>query len=338
MREQSRGRLKSGGTPADMSEAGEEGDGSTDDPTRAQLASETSAPPAPPVPAPPVPNAPPKPGEGLSASSAAEALLAAARDASAPPGDLLPELEGIDGTSAAIDPAYFARLLYLAALTALLTPRTGPVSSGVRSSADRLSVRLTWQSGPQSRLGTPLPNPARAAALDELLALVQRLDGDMRFARRASGEHALDIRLDADGQVPRSMGRQAALRLLYAEDDVTSAQVMASLLQLQGITTEIALNGTDAVEMFRARRFDMLLVDPQMPVLDGLAAARQIREIEAAEARTRVPIAAISARDDFEARKACRAAGMDAYLAKPVRLDQLRALIARFAPRKAMQP
>ncbi|GMG82478.1 hypothetical protein LNKW23_16910 [Paralimibaculum aggregatum] len=231
------------------------------------------------------------------------------------------------------DPDYLRRILELIFADGLASGARGELAMRLLAEPGALVLRMT--------LASPAPrrphDPGRARRIAELLALVETLGGSVGFDCAAGGPHRSTVRLPRiEAQEPAARGTAGSgqLRLLYAEDDVTSAQVMAALLGLQGLAAEIAINGEDAVAMYRAGRFDMVLVDPNMPLLDGLAATRRIREIEAMEARPRVPIAAVSASDDAETRRACRAAGMDAYLAKPVRLDQLRALIERFAPRR----
>ena len=121
------------------------------------------------------------------------------------------------------------------------------------------------------------------------------------------------------------------LRVLYAEDDVTSAQVISHLLSLLGVETHIAINGADAVEFFRDGIFGLVLMDLRMPILDGYEATRAIRAIEAEETRNRVPIIGITAEPDG-ARARSREAGIDSLLVKPVRFEALREVIEPLLP------
>jgi CheY-like chemotaxis protein len=119
--------------------------------------------------------------------------------------------------------------------------------------------------------------------------------------------------------------------VLYAEDDVVSAQVMSHLLALLGIETRIAINGADAVSLYAAQRFALVLLDLRMPVLDGLAAAREIRRIETVETRPRIPIVGITA-DPASSRRAALEAGLDTLLLKPVRFEELRDVVGPLLP------
>ncbi len=84
------------------------------------------------------------------------------------------------------------------------------------------------------------------------------------------------------------------------------------------------------MEVFRGERFDLVLMDCQMPVMDGYEATRRLREIEDREGRVQTPIVALTAHAMEGDRERVLSAGMDDYLSKPFRLDQLRALLARW--------
>jgi CheY-like chemotaxis protein len=114
------------------------------------------------------------------------------------------------------------------------------------------------------------------------------------------------------------------------EDNPVNQKVAAAMLRALGHAVDLAENGQDAVEKLAVGCYDLVFMDMQMPVLDGLAATRVIRAREGQGAR--VPIIAMTASAMAEEREACLAAGMDEHLAKPVRLQQVREVIARFAP------
>ncbi|MDQ8027431.1 MAG: ATP-binding protein [Brevundimonas sp.] len=110
-----------------------------------------------------------------------------------------------------------------------------------------------------------------------------------------------------------------ALRVLLAEDHPTNQRVVQLILQGQGVEVEIVENGADAVDAFRADEFDLVLMDMQMPVMDGLSATRAIRAVEAASPqRLRVPILMLSANAMDEHRAAGAEAGADGHIAKPI--------------------
>ena len=116
--------------------------------------------------------------------------------------------------------------------------------------------------------------------------------------------------------------------VLVAEDNQTNRYVIVRMLEKFGLTVSFAENGQQAVDMvFAGERPDLVLMDIQMPVMDGFDATRVIRQREAAEGRSRLPIIALTA-DAFEDdRQQCLDAGMDDFLAKPVVLKVLRSIL-----------
>jgi CheY-like chemotaxis protein len=109
------------------------------------------------------------------------------------------------------------------------------------------------------------------------------------------------------------------LRILLAEDNVTNQKVVSLILEPLGAELSVVENGAEAVEAFRAGAFDLVLMDLQMPMMDGLAATRAIRAMEAGEpSRTRTPIAVLSANAMAHHRDEALQAGADLHIAKPV--------------------
>ena len=117
----------------------------------------------------------------------------------------------------------------------------------------------------------------------------------------------------------------AGLRVLAAEDNAINRLVLQTLLGQFGIEPTIVENGAQAVEAWLGGDWDMVLMDVQMPVLDGFGAARAIREREAAQGLPRTPIIALTANAMPHQRDECLAHGMDAVVAKPI---DVRALIS----------
>jgi CheY-like chemotaxis protein len=118
--------------------------------------------------------------------------------------------------------------------------------------------------------------------------------------------------------------------VLVAEDNAVNQLVAANMIDSPVLRTAIAANGAAAVEMFLRLRPDAILMDVSMPILDGLDAARRIREIEAIEGRARTPIIAVTAHALDDDRKRCFEAGMDDFLAKPLRKAELDEALARW--------
>ena len=118
-------------------------------------------------------------------------------------------------------------------------------------------------------------------------------------------------------------------RVLLAEDNRVNARVAQALLGRLGLRVETVRTGREALAALRERRYDLVLMDVQMPELDGLAAAAEIRARErAAGTGERVPILALTASALPEDQRACLAAGMDDYLAKPIELEALEQKLA----------
>jgi len=119
-----------------------------------------------------------------------------------------------------------------------------------------------------------------------------------------------------------------AMKVLVAEDHPTNRKVVSLILEPFGVDLTLVEDGRQAVEAFEAGAYDLILMDIQMPVLDGLSAAREIRALEAAAGRPRTPIVALTANALPEHVAEALAAGMDAHLAKPISPDALIALLS----------
>ena len=123
-----------------------------------------------------------------------------------------------------------------------------------------------------------------------------------------------------------------ALRVLAAEDIPTNQLVLRTILQSFGIEPEMVENGQMAVDAWRAHAVDLILMDIQMPVMDGVAATRAIRAEEIASGRARTPIIAVSANAMPAQVAAYLESGMDGHVAKPIELAKLHDAIARVLP------
>lgn len=121
--------------------------------------------------------------------------------------------------------------------------------------------------------------------------------------------------------------------ILFVEDDPTSQVVGCTILQELGYHTELADNGKVALEMLEKASFDLVFMDCEMPVMDGLAATRAIRSNPGQSlTRSDVPIIALTANAFPEDVRACQCAGMDAYLSKPIDMGKLGQALKHFMP------
>ena len=122
----------------------------------------------------------------------------------------------------------------------------------------------------------------------------------------------------------------AGAKILLVEDNPVNQRVAQRLLQKLSAQVTLAGNGAEALERLAASAFDVVLMDCQMPVMDGFTATRAIREREAAQASGRLPIIALTANVMSEDRERCVAAGMDAHLGKPIEPAQVIEVLSRF--------
>jgi two-component system, sensor histidine kinase and response regulator len=135
---------------------------------------------------------------------------------------------------------------------------------------------------------------------------------------------------EGDGAPPAGPPR----RILLAEDGIVNQKVAVSLLERRGHQVVIANNGREAVDELQRQGFDLVLMDVQMPEMDGFEATAAIRERERSTG-AHLPIVAMTAHAMKGDRERCLAAGMDEYLSKPIRADELYEMVERMAPAPA---
>jgi CheY-like chemotaxis protein len=128
------------------------------------------------------------------------------------------------------------------------------------------------------------------------------------------------------------MAARHPLRILLAEDNVVNQKLAMRLLQQMGYRADLASNGIEAVESVQRQTYDVVLMDVQMPEMDGLEAARRINTQSPNGRRPR--IVAMTANAMQSDRDMCFAAGMDDYVAKPIRVDQLVEALLRVPARR----
>ena len=118
-------------------------------------------------------------------------------------------------------------------------------------------------------------------------------------------------------------GDDANIKLLAAEDNPTNQRVLKAVMDSLGIDIDIVPDGKTAVEAWRAGAYDLILMDIQMPVMDGIAAAKAIRDAEWAEQRKAIPIIALTANALSHQVEEYLAAGMDGHVSKPIEIAKL---------------
>ena len=164
-----------------------------------------------------------------------------------------------------------------------------------------------------------LIEPARAADLFACLGT------------RARGLTAPAAQFLPPPQAPRGEGMTRIRRVLLAEDNPVNVEVAKAMLESLGLQAQVARNGLEALEAVRANTFEAVLMDCQMPVMDGFAATAAIRREEQDAGRPRtLPVIAITANALQGDREACLAAGMDDYLSKPFTQAELAGVVGRW--------
>jgi CheY-like chemotaxis protein len=129
------------------------------------------------------------------------------------------------------------------------------------------------------------------------------------------------------------MAQRHPLRILLAEDNVVNQKLALRLLQQMGYRADLASNGIEVIESLERQPYDVVLMDVQMPEMDGLEAARRITARWPVHERPR--IVAMTANAMQGDREECLAAGMDDYVTKPIRVDALVEALMQATPRGA---
>ncbi len=137
---------------------------------------------------------------------------------------------------------------------------------------------------------------------------------------------------------PQSLPTFRGNKILLVEDNPVNQRVAQRTLQNLAAEVTIANNGAEALERIAASNFDAVLMDCQMPVMDGFTATRRIRELELSRGAKRLPIIALTANVMSEDREKCVAAGMDAHLGKPIEVAQVIEALSRFLKAPTASP
>ena len=126
-------------------------------------------------------------------------------------------------------------------------------------------------------------------------------------------------------------------RILVAEDNSISTKVIRGMLGKLNLQPDTACNGAEALKAMKAERYDLVLMDCEMPVLDGFSATEQLRAWEVSHQRVRTPVVALTAHILAEHKDRARQAGMDGHMAKPVELSQLRELVEYWVAQRELR-
>jgi signal transduction histidine kinase/ActR/RegA family two-component response regulator len=146
---------------------------------------------------------------------------------------------------------------------------------------------------------------------------------------------AVEVQENAEAPPLAARDPVEGLRVLVAEDNPVNQRIAQQMLRKRKLEVTLADDGRQAVSAFEAARFDLVLMDVQMPEMNGFDAVAAIRALEHAQGRPHTPIVAVTAHAMLGDRERCLEAGMDAYLSKPIRTRQLYDLVDTLLGRDA---
>jgi CheY-like chemotaxis protein len=224
----------------------------------------------------------------------------------------MPRMDGLElGHAIKADPALAATRLVLF------------TSIGLRGQAEKAK---------QAGIAAYLTKPVHRAQLYDCLALIVGMPAksasDAMDDESASRPHDVLV----TRHVLKEVAAAARPRILVAEDNIVNQKVAVCQLEKLGYRADVVSNGLEAIEAVARIRYALVLMDCQMPEMDGMEATAMIRKCEREQASRRLPIIAMTANAMQGDREKCLEAGMDDYIAKPVKLEHLEATLARWIP------
>ena len=129
-----------------------------------------------------------------------------------------------------------------------------------------------------------------------------------------------------------------SLSILLAEDNLINQKVAIRILKHLGYQADVVSNGCEVIEAIASKPYDLILMDMQMPKMNGIETTRQIRHQEQQNSQTNpIAIIAITANTSFDDQVICREAGMCDYLTKPIEIERLKDILSRYEAIKRSQ-
>jgi CheY-like chemotaxis protein len=171
-----------------------------------------------------------------------------------------------------------------------------------------------------------------AAYLVKPIRQSQLLDAIVTALASSATQEMVNAHAASSARMPLAPSSIGVLNVLLAEDNVVNQRLAMRTLEKRGHQVVVVTNGRDAVAALDGGEFDLVLMDVQMPEMDGLDATRTIRAREAAAGGVRIPIIAMTAHAMKGDRERCLLAGMDDYVSKPVQPAELFETIERLLP------
>jgi two-component system, cell cycle sensor histidine kinase and response regulator CckA len=222
----------------------------------------------------------------------------------------MPRMDGLElGRTITADPALSGTRLVL------LT------SMGIRGQAEKAK---------QAGISAYLSKPVHRSHLYDCLTMIVDLPAKSSMGPLEDGAASRPPDVLVTRHVLKEAAVAARVRILVAEDNVVNQKVAVCQLEKLGYRADIVANGLQAVEAVSRVSYGLVLMDCQMPEMDGLEATALIRKREGEQASRRLPIIAMTANAMRGDREKCLAAGMDDYLAKPAKLEQIEATLTKW--------
>jgi PAS domain S-box-containing protein len=219
-----------------------------------------------------------------------------------------------------------AQVVHVAILEENLPDESGrDVAQNIRRQRGMANVHCVLLSSlkQQSAFGQNLPT-GFIACLSKPVHY-QQLHGVLASALK--GEKVTNQLLRSTGRIDTGFGQKRPLRILLAEDNVINQKVATRILSQMGYRPDVAHNGLEVIQALERQKYDVILMDVQMPDMDGLEATRQIRKRWTDSRRPWIIAMTANAMDTD--REMCLKSGMDGYLSKPVRIEALEAELVR---------
>jgi len=222
----------------------------------------------------------------------------------------MPRMDGLElGHAITADPVLAATRLVL--LTSI----------GLRGQAEKAK---------QAGISAYLTKPVHRSHLYDCLTMIVDLPAKSAIDPLEVGAASRPDNVLVTRHVLKEAAAAARTRILVAEDNIVNQKVAVCQLEKLGHRADVVANGLEAVEAVARVSYALVLMDCQMPEMDGLEATAMIRKREGEQASRRLPIIAMTANAMQGDREKCLVAGMDDYLAKPVKLEHLEAMLARW--------
>ena len=164
------------------------------------------------------------------------------------------------------------------------------------------------------------------------------LQDGLRWAQQSRRQSALPVSTSRPGRISTGSGDRhpgLAGRVLLVEDNPVNQVMTQAMLERLGLAVVVAGDGQEALKRYGEQTFDAVLMDVQMPGMDGVTVTERLRAFEQAQSRARTPVVAVTGNPEPEVRARGHEAGMDDFLGKPFTLQQLERVLVRWQPRLA---